>query len=119
MTTFPIDEIERCDARKACNRKAEFIVSIHIINDCKSWLENVPGAIRIVNGKGLTPWGDTVWLMCPADRDFVTRRLGVIVGEMYSDIPDDDVDEHTVPTCATCGRRIVGVDDVMTVEDLA
>jgi hypothetical protein len=109
--TFPIDEIAmdlRCDARKRCNRKAVFIVSIHTVNDC---------AAAAVSGRELTPGGDTVWLMCPADLASATWRLGVLVGEMYSDIPDDDTDE-TVPTCSTCGRPIIGIDDVLTVADL-
>ena len=103
--TFPIDEIAmdlRCDARKKCNRKAVFIVSIHNINDCKSWLANVPGAVRLVSGRGLSTGGDTVWLMCLADLAVVAKRLDAMVGE----------------TCVTCGRRINQVGDVMTVEDL-
>lgn len=91
MTMFPIDEISmdlRCDARRACHRKAVFIVRIHNINNC-----------RVTD---LTPGGDTVWLMCDADKAALTLRLDAMVGE----------------TCATCGRAINQVDDVMTVEKL-
>jgi hypothetical protein len=104
--TFPIDEISmdlRCDARRACNRKAVFIVSIHNINDCKTVFPN--------GDKGLTPAGDTVWLMCPADLAAVTKRLSVMVGEMYAR-------QHCADVCATCGRRILGIADVMTVQNL-
>lgn len=110
---FPLRETDLdlvCDARRLCKRKARFIVRIHNVNDCKTVFPN--------GDKGLTPAGDTVWLMCESDVAGTTWRLGVMVGEMYADIPDDDTDETTVPRCSTCGRSITDVDDVMTVEKL-
>lgn len=104
--TFPLREADldlMCDARRLCQRKALYIVRIHNVHDC-------------AGDQGLTPAGDTVWLMCESDLAGTTWRLGVMVGEMYADIPDDDTDETTVPECATCGRSITDVDDVMTVE---
>lgn len=102
---FPIDEFDlRCDARRECNRIAVSIVLIHNVHTC--------------DVDGLTPGGDSVWLMCPVDVTGATWRLGVLVGEMFSEIPDENTDETAVPTCETCGLLIGSVDDVLRVESL-
>ena len=106
-----------CDARRACTSTAIYIVSIHLVHNCKTIIR--PGFVAVEGSTDsrLTVTGDTVWLMCPDDMRAAAYRIGVMVGEMYAGIPDD-ADENTVPHCDTCGRAIHDIDDVMTVGDI-
>lgn len=85
-----------------CTAQAVYIVRIHLIDHC--------------NRPKLAAGGDRVFLMCKACMEAIAWRLGEIVGEMYALLPDSGAE--TICTCATCGRRVLEMDDVMCVERL-
>lgn len=100
MTGFPLIKKPGmgCNAYRGCLNPAQYIVVIHVVHNCAKA-------------------GDTIWMMCQFCRDTTLRRIGELVGEMFTVIPDGEPEE-TVPACEGCGRFIHDVDDLMTVQEL-
>jgi hypothetical protein len=85
-----------CDRRR-CTRQAVFIVRIHQIDHCVTE-------------------SDKFYLLCKACTDTASWRMGELIGTMYAQLPDST--ETVECLCDTCGKRIMEVDDVVTVERL-
>lgn len=93
-----------CNGYRRCTRQAMYIVHIHCVDDCKK-----PDQLDI--------HGDIIFFMCPACMSAAGWRVGEIIGEMYSDIPDNMADD-TELMCGTCERRIMEIHDIFSAERL-
>jgi hypothetical protein len=87
-----------------CHQRASLIVHVHQIDRCSRSPETAD------------VHGDYVFMACSDCADRMAWRIGVIVGEMYAELPD--VEEELIVNCKTCGRLVRDMDDVMKVEDL-
>jgi DNA-directed RNA polymerase subunit RPC12/RpoP len=108
MSATIFDELETdigipCYGYRRCTRQATYIVHIHAINDCRTDTN--------VNG-------DVIFFMCPACTAACAWRMGQIIGEMYAQIPDE-IEADAEIACRTCGRRILEVHDIFSVERIA
>jgi hypothetical protein len=100
-----------CNGYRRCTRQAIFIVRIHNVHECTN--EGWPK----FSARQLNPDGDSIFFLCHSCTAATVWRIGEMIGEMYGSLPDN-IDSDAELACATCGRRILEIHDLISVERL-